>query len=842
MSTKKKQLLMGICVVIIITVFSVNGLHKINIEKQSITGNDNSVERKVTVAEAYRMFSYFDYNQSEREALPMEISYSSVTMSDWYDTYVNAVYHMGLINKKVEVSPKEVLTYTVGKTLIDKMILLHPKLKGVYNKLSFQLKPSEADLPENEFLELYDEIVTVLSQEDGRVREDKLFILGSQDSSKGNLDLITDQGEYTCEYTINYAKSNTVTTTEQPYRVKGQEIATKYLDKALKTYLCDQEIICILGEDSRKTILTNVWIIQEDDNQVSTFICGIYREFEADNLSLKDNKKIVADIMIENKKVIEVVEKSEMIQGKVLQSGEDYIEIEGYGKVSLQKNYKIYKTYGELSEEPIESVLVGYDNTSFVLSDGEICAALIIESIHADNIRVLIKTTDFADRYHETVTLTATSDFVISSKRKKTSYDKGEIVTIQPNDQVLSDGRITVKAKSETGRIEIQSIARSTGNPKYHGSIEIAEGEEGLLLINELPMEEYLYSVIPSEMPTYYGLESLKVQAVCARSYAYQQLLNNSLNRYGAHVDDSVTYQVYNNIAEEENSVKAVQETYGEVLEYKGEVITAYYFSTSCGHTAGVKGVWATEEDCPYLEGKLLSIEHNKVSTNNQEEEEKKIQVYEENMNIYQNLSSEKVFRRFLSDENVITYDNKSNWYRWNVTIDLLDLEKIINQNLKSRYEANPQFIQMMTNEKNEAGEAVFESIPVDTVGSIVDISVLKREQSGVISELLIAGSEHTIKVITEYNIRTLLSPAYDDVVRQDDSKVSGLNLLPSAYCVINKITEDDSSSIIISGGGFGHGVGMSQNGVKEMADLGMEYEEIATYFYEGSRMGFIYE
>jgi len=841
MSIKKKQLLMGICVAIILTVFSVNGLQKKNVQ-QTVIKDVSPVEHTITRAEAYRIFSYFDYNQSEREALPIKITYSTDSMSDWYDTYVNAVYHMGLINKKIEVSPKEALTYTAAKDLLDKVILSHPELEVVYEELSFQLKQSEADIPQEKFLELYEKIVKVMSQNEGRVRAETLFVLGYQDTSKEKKYLITDQGQYFCEDSADYTPTNAVSDEVQPYRLKGKEIVAKYLDKSVKTYICDQEVICILEEDSQKTVIPNVWIIQEEDNQVSTFLCGIYREFETNHLSLDDNEKIVADITIDNQKVTKVVEKSEMIQGKVLQSGEDYIEIEGYGRIPLQKNYEIYKTYGELSEESIESVLVGYDNTSFVLSEGEICAALITESIHADNIRVLIKTTDFSDRYHDKVTFTASSDFTISSKHKKATYKKGEIVTVQPKDSILSDGRITIKAKSKIGKIEILSITRSTGNPKYRGSIEIAEGEEGLLLINELPLEEYLYAVIPSEMPTYYGLESLKVQSVCARSYAYQQLLNNSLNIYGAHVDDSVTYQVYNDIAEDKNSIEAVQETYGEVLEYKGEVITAYYFSTSCGHTAGIKSVWAAEEDCPYLEGQLLSMADKKVSKKNKNEDEKEIQIYNENMNHYQDLSTEKVFRRFLSDENASTYDCESNWYRWKVTIDLSDIKNIIDQNLKSRYEANPQLIQTMTSEKSQGEEAVFECIPVDTVGNVVDISVLKREKSGVISELLIEGSEHTIKVITEYNIRTLLSPVYDDVIRQDGSKVSDLNLLPSAYCVIDNNTNGDNLSITLTGGGFGHGVGMSQNSVKVMADLGIEYEKIATYFYEGSTMGFIYE
>ena len=131
------------------------------------------------------------------------------------------------------------------------------------------------------------------------------------------------------------------------------------------------------------------------------------------------------------------------------------------------------------------------------------------------------------------------------------------------------------------------------------------------MIVNELPLEEYLYAVIPSEMPTYYGLEPLKVQAVCARSYAYRHLIANSLSSYGAHVDDSVSYQVYNNIEENEDSVLAVKDTYGKVLEYDGDVITAYYFSTSCGHTTSVEDVWANGIATPYLTGRLLSVDED---------------------------------------------------------------------------------------------------------------------------------------------------------------------------------------------------------------------------------------
>jgi stage II sporulation protein D len=170
------------------------------------------------------------------------------------------------------------------------------------------------------------------------------------------------------------------------------------------------------------------------------------------------------------------------------------------------------------------------------------------------------------------------------------------------------------------------------------------------------------------------------------------------------------------------------------------------------------------------------------------------------------------------------------------------EIAKVIDQNLATRYHANPELILTKTGEE-DAGEEVFESIPVDTVGNIVDISVRKRESSGIISELLIAGSENTIIVRTEYNIRALLAPTYDTVIRQDESEVENLGLLPSAFFTIDKKEKSGKlSSITLTGGGYGHGVGMSQNGVKALADTGEGYEEIVAYFYEGTELGFIYE
>jgi stage II sporulation protein D len=882
MSIKRKLILIGICVAIVIVVFSVNVIRRINDNKgelENVTVKENVISR----AEAYRLLSYLDYDKTKRESMPIGITYAKEQMTGWYDTYVNAVWKMGLIEGNVTIAPNEALTYGSCKELIDKLIIKNPNFQAVYTGLTFDFTKAEEEILIPEFLELYKALLAIQPEEERLVKEQTLFVLGREITEDGKDRMVTDLGKYYYQNAKSYeafydgmqqeASSNTdeagkdidndntepdqkeldkikvendkaqdsasdASNTEEITETESLEneainLVDQYMDKGIKVLVCDQEIIYISTETMDPILVHNVWIEQGQGLQVDTYINGIHKSFQAQYKLGKEVEKVVGDITVENQKIVRITLKPDMIQGKVLQSGETFIEIEGYGKVPLEEDYKIYKVYGELSMEPTGSILVGYENTDFIVSGGKISAALITEGIKAENIRVLLQTSNYKDVFHEKVEFTASSDFMISSKNSENSYTAGDIVTVKPGDDLLSDGRIIIETTSADGKIEILSIERSDGTPKYRGRIEISEGDNGLLVVNDLSLEEYLYAVIPSEMPTYYGIEALKVQAVCARSYAYKHLLANSLSKYGAHVDDSVSYQVYNNISENEDSILAVKDTYGKIVEYDGNVITAYYFSTSCGHTAEAASVWASNTKLPYLAGKLMLVEEDGEGADQQSNLADQ----------YEDLSSEDNFRSFIEAEEVPTYDSEFNWYRWKVTMKLKEIKKVIDQNLASRFNANPELILTKTSEAKDGEEAVFESIPVDTVGNIVDISVLKRESGGIISELMITGSENTIKVRTEYNIRALLAPLYDTVVRQDESEVENLSLLPSAFFTIDKNDKDGKlSSITLIGGGYGHGVGMSQNGVKALADSGKKYEDIVEYFYEGTEIGFIYE
>jgi len=135
----------------------------------------------------------------------------------------------------------------------------------------------------------------------------------------------------------------------------------------------------------------------------------------------------------------------------------------------------------------------------------------------------------------------------------------------------------------------------------YRGKIELHNVLGKIYIINVVNMEDYLLSVVPSEMPSSWPLEALKAQAVASRSYSYYHLIKNKdKNIYD--LDATTNFQVYKGIVSEKpSSTEAVIKTSGMIMVYNYEPIVAYFHSTSGGKTADDKDVWPGS-DLPYLE------------------------------------------------------------------------------------------------------------------------------------------------------------------------------------------------------------------------------------------------
>lgn len=132
----------------------------------------------------------------------------------------------------------------------------------------------------------------------------------------------------------------------------------------------------------------------------------------------------------------------------------------------------------------------------------------------------------------------------------------------------------------------------------YRGELEIRLVDGQLVGINQVPLEDYLYGVVPAEMPSNWPLESLKAQAVAARTYAVAN--RGRFGSRGFDLKPTVVSQVYKGAsAETALSNAAVNATRGQVVTYNGKVIRAYFHASAGGYTESADAVWG--ESLPYL-------------------------------------------------------------------------------------------------------------------------------------------------------------------------------------------------------------------------------------------------
>ena len=377
------------------------------------------------------------------------------------------------------------------------------------------------------------------------------------------------------------------------------------------------------------------------------------------------------------------------------------------------------------------------------------------ESIVKDpDIRVLIKGNGYSGEVHPEIKLVSKGRMCLISGEQKEYIDANEILHIKPDNKKFKDGKIRITSDK---KITIESLKRSYGKPAYEGTIELRTTAEGIVVINEVPVEGYLKMVVPSEMPASYELEALKAQAVCARSYAYQQMKEYGYPEYEAHVNDSTDYQVYGNVKPQDASNQAIEETKGQTVYYQGEIATTYFYSTSCGKTTDI-AAWGTKKTKENAYLKSVKVKGKEGD-------------YEKNLA----------------------------WYKWKAEIPIETISNLVGSN---------------------AGK---------DIGIIHDIKVTERGGGDVAVAVKIIGEKGNITVKTENKIRKILGGKGYQIKLNDGTMTDSKELLPSAFFTVKK----SGDAFVIEGGGFGHGIGMSQNGANEMAKQGADYIEILELFYQ---------
>ena len=528
---------------------------------------------------------------------------------------------------------------------------------------------------------------------------------------------------------------------------------------------------------------------------------------------------------------------------KILAHKESSLEDLREGHVGLSRNLIIYdssKTGVSLASS--RDLIPGRKNLTAFMREHE-AAALILQAPYVpDRIRVLLNTSGFQGTRHSEVQITSQMAFSLADHlaEEELALSAGETLTLKPGNggvtALLPDGREELLSGrvhlTGSGRLEVASLERGPAAnpfaPSYRGNLEVAWDEGSLLVVNELPLEEYLYSVIPSEMPLSFGLEPLKAQAVAARSYAAASIFSSRFRDKGAHVDDSVNSQVYNNVPEVPLAVKAVQETTGLVGYFGTNIIDARFFSTSAGYTANFHEVWHNPDTLAFPATPIRYLTS-------------KSQLASMDFNI----SNEDRIRDFLDRSDLDAYDSVSPFFRWQVTMTREELEASMEANLQERFAAQPDFIL-----SRQGSQYISRDIPPDPLGQLTNIRVEERGEGGNIMSLEITGEKGSYLIRKEYNIRFLLRPRQylpggDDILieRHDGSTLKNYPLLPSAfiYFQLNRNSSGDIVSVTIRGGGNGHGVGMSQYGAYGMSQRGYDFREILSHYYPQTELWSIY-
>ncbi len=708
--------------------------------------------------------------------------------SDWYVKYMNYLSSSGSVEWDSEsfTEPEysySALTYRELRSILTRNGWDVGKISD-YTGIALDKTKGDKRVNKNDFSKIYDYLVLLNGDAGGVVRRE-LTIVGTP-------------ANMTAKQIREYGRWNCVAL-EGAFDFEGLSIDA-YADKKVCVYARGNRIISVLAVVDDEVSYHNVWITEAHDNLLKAYISGVYREYDIAPLD-ESFTDTIADIGMSDGRVCQLTIKKDTISGKVLRLSNDEIELYGYGNVEIDDNFRVYKSYGELEEKKINDILVGYDLADFVVADGKICAAVIKRELKASNIRVLLMNTGYTSIFHDRITLTSDEGFVIKKGDEIIRVDAGELVDVYPDSEYMSEGRIILEPMGLNNAITVLSIERSCGNPFYYGELEIACENGSLVIINELPLEEYLYHVVPSEMPAGFGVEALKVQAVCARSYAYRHILNNSYRSYGAHVDDSVGYQVYNNIKAQPDSTQAVKETYGQVMVNEGEVVAAYYYSTSCGYMSDLS-LWGGESGGIYRE-KTVNPKGNSMD-----------------------LSEDEAFKSFIYSTDESDYDYEFPFYRWSVELDRESFGGHINQYLKLRHASDSGNILM----KNANGE--YETCDEPYIGELLAFETVERTTSGAVRKIIIHGTAGDVMVCGELNIRYVLGPGDEKITTHTQTDTT-FEFLPSAYIYIEELYEDGAvTGYRITGGGYGHGIGMSQNAVSAMVKQGMRYDDILEFFY----------
>ncbi len=582
--------------------------------------------------------------------------------------------------------------------------------------------------------------------------------------------------------------------------------------QTVRALVKNNEILAVTHILKAESTIKECYILKVNQKTADVQIGDVQLTYSNKVLMTKDEGTI-GSITLKDGSIIGFEVQNEKATDKLLRVTKDYIELEKGGRYSYDY-VMVYDQTKEGSSTSLESLPCGVE-VEYTIKDNNMTSIQVVKWPDQEKIRVLLSQGKEGQYTSEDIQLTSTEDYELHYAGKVLTFPKNNTWNAK-NFKWEGNNTKVCFVPTTSSNLQVLSMTKGEVHPAYKGSLEVVKEGNNFYLINEVALEDYVAGVIPSEMPASYGEEAAKVQAIAARTYALSAQLTNKYVAYGAQIDDTVASQVYLQVVPTEMAYEAAQATKGQLLYFNGSLISSKFFATSAGYTANFGEVWANGETFPtntplYLVSRQQYVGEKLVSDMGDEKE------------------AYKFFT--LKPSQVAAFDKDSPWFRWQVSLDSEELEKLLNPAINKLTKNYPSLVKVLNPDQE------WVSGDLDTLGDITDLQVKKRGQGGNIMELVVVGEKAVIKVSTEYLIRSLFSTNEEqslNVTRADTTEIKGMALLPSAFFSLD-ITYDKEnalSKVTLYGGGYGHGVGMSQDGVKGMAKKGYTYREILKHYY----------
>ena len=349
----------------------------------------------------------------------------------------------------------------------------------------------------------------------------------------------------------------------------------------------------------------------------------------------------------------------------------------------------------------------------------------------------------------------------------------------------------------------------------FSGTLRLVVDEDKIVAINILPVEDYLISVISSEMNANSSLELLKAHAVVSRSWLFAQIekrkaLSGKDEGFFSFIKTKEEYirwydredhtifdvcaddhcQRYQGITKATNDTvaEAVHATRGRLLMYDKKICDARFSKCCGGATEEFENCWE-DKHYPYLTSVRDAETEENLSFPDLTKEEEAERWIRKAPKSFCDTHDKKILSQILNNYDQETTD----FYRWKIRYTQAELAELIRTKTKTDY------------------------------GEIIDLIPIQRGPSGRICKLKIVGTLKTLTIGKEMEIRRTLSDSH---------------LFSSAFVVDKgEVKEGIPQWFLLSGAGWGHGVGLCQIGAAVMGEKGYSYEEILLHYYKGAEI-----